>query len=270
MRRFLLISVLFLAGSLSAGVMAQDHPAAAPTRPDGRTVLLFPGRGSDTLSVAPVPVADNASAPVPVADAADAEPSAAAMVPVAGNVAVPVPVADAADTRPIASAPSGHPVIAFSTNLLFDAATAVNLSAEFILSDHLSLKAQGIAPWWTWNKGRNAFQVLNGSLGLRYWFSGDPFSGISLGFAGGGGVYDIQPSDKGWRGFDAFASLTFSYAIRLSRHWAFDFGLGLGAVFTKYDRYEEIDPGLRAVVERDCTALFLGPTDAAVSLVLMF
>ena len=162
------------------------------------------------------------------------------------------------------------PVAAFSTNILFDLATAVNLALEFPVAKLWTLKLEGVFPWWTWNDKANAFQINHLNLGTRYWLSGQSFRGW-YGTAGiGAGRFDIQPKTKGWRGWEAMVSLGGGYSLPVTEHIFFDFGLGLGPIYTQYDKYEEVAPGLRAITDPGKRNLILGPTDLHVSLIFLF
>ncbi|MBR1539400.1 MAG: DUF3575 domain-containing protein, partial [Bacteroidales bacterium] len=111
-----------------------------------------------------------------------------------------------------------EPVAAFSTNLLFDAVTAINLAFEYPLSDAWTMRVEGIFPWWTWNNQANAFQINHLNLGLRYWLGGLSFTGWHTDAGLGGGRYDIEPSSAGFRGWEGMVSLGGGYALPLSDH----------------------------------------------------
>ena len=162
------------------------------------------------------------------------------------------------------------PVAAFSTNLLFDAVTAVNFAMELPLADRFTMKVEGIFPWWTWNDQANAFQINHGNIGVRYWFGEREFKGWYGGGALGIGRYDIEPRTNGWRGWEGMVTLGGGYAVPLSDHFVLDLGLGLGSMYTKFDKYEEITEGFRAVTEADKQYLFFGPTDLHISLIYVF
>lgn len=163
-----------------------------------------------------------------------------------------------------------EPVAAFSTNLLYDAVTAINLAMEFPLSERLTGKIEGIFPWWTWNDKSNAFQVNHLNLLLQYWPAGQVFQGWHAGGGLGIGRYDIEPRTKGIRGWEAMVTLGGGYALPLSDHFILDFGLGLGSMYSHFDRYEELSPGMRAITEPDKQYLWFGPTDLHLSLIYLF
>lgn len=162
-----------------------------------------------------------------------------------------------------------EPFLAVSTNGAFDAVTAVNLAAEVRLSPQFTLKAEGIFPWWTWNNGEQAFQVNHLNLGFRYWFGGQPFKGWYGNTSLGIGRYDVQPRSIGWRGRESMVTMGGGYAVPLGGRVVLDFGLGLGSMLTRYDRYEWAD-GMRKVTDVGRYYLYLGPTDVHISVVYLF
>ena len=162
-----------------------------------------------------------------------------------------------------------EPFIAVSTNGAFDAVTAVNLAAEVRLSPQFTLKAEGIFPWWTWNNGEQAFQVNHLNLGFRYWFGGQPFKGWYGNTSLGIGRYDVQPRSIGWRGRESMVTMGGGYAVPLGGRVVLDFGLGLGSMSTRFDRYELAD-GMRKVTDVGKHYLYLGPTDVHISVLFLF
>ena len=162
------------------------------------------------------------------------------------------------------------PLAAFSTNLLFDAVTAVNVAMEFPIARQLTFRIEGIFPWWTWNNDSNAFQVNHLNLGTRYWFGGNVFKGWYGTLGVGAGRFDIEPKKKGWRGWEGMLSVGGGYSVPVSDHVFFDFGLGLGPMLTRFDKYEEVAPGMRSVTDPDKRYLILGPTDLHISIIYLF
>lgn len=162
------------------------------------------------------------------------------------------------------------PITAFSTNLLFDLATVINLSMEVSVSQHMTFRLEGIFPWWTWNDKANALQINHLNLGARYWFGDNLFQGWYGGFSLGAGRFDLEPAKHGIRGWEAMLSLGGGYAVPVSDHVSFDFGLGLGPMYTRFDKYKEVSPGFRAVTDPGKHYLVFGPTDLHISLIYHF
>ena len=162
-----------------------------------------------------------------------------------------------------------EPFVAVSTNVAFDAATAINLAAEVRLASQFTLQAEGLFPWWTWNNKQQAFQASHLNLGVRYWFGGQPFKGWYGNTNLGIGRYDVQPWNVGWRGRETMVTMGGGYAVPLGSRVVLDFGLGLGSMFTRFDRYEWAD-GMRKVTDVGKQYLYLGPTDIHISVLYLF
>ncbi len=163
-----------------------------------------------------------------------------------------------------------RPIGGISTNVLFDAITALNIGVEIPFGRQWDLHGEFIFPWWSWNNGSRAFQVNHGSLALRRWFNPAHFDGWYLSFIAGGGRYDLQFTKDGWRGYEFMGGFGCGYSLPLSQNWVLDMGLGLGAMYTRTDQYEEYQPGARVIVNADRNLLLLGPTDLHISLIYLF
>lgn len=174
--------------------------------------------------------------------------------------------------RPLAERPviTERPIVGLSTNVLFDALTALNVGVEIPFGNQWDLHAELIFPWWSWNGGSRAFQVNHASLALRRWFEPSHFNGWYLSFLAGGGRYDIQFTKDGWRGYEFMGGFGGGYSLPLSQKWVLDFGLGVGAMYTKLDQYEEYVEGSRAITNAGRNLLLLGPSDLHISLIYLF
>lgn len=140
-----------------------------------------------------------------------------------------------------------QPLFAVRTNLLFDAASALNLGVEVPLGSRWSVMAEAMFPWW---------MTVGGNLEARYWIGRKAFRRPLTGwFAGayiGGGWYDFEWIASGYDGSYFHAGLSGGYAHPVSRNgrMRMEYSLGLGY--------------LRAGGHN-----FFGPTRAGVSLVFM-
>ncbi len=179
------------------------------------------------------------------------------------------------------SADSAPKHIAIKTNLLFDAATLVNMELEVPLSQRWSVAAEWVCPWWTNDDGtasskRNRTQLLNGNLEAKYWFGDRTTRPLMTGwFAGlyaGGGLYDFERDAAGYQGeFFIAAGLSAGYAhtINKSGSLRMEYSLGVGYLETEYRYYEAEYYSGAWHPFRDYTGNYtwIGPTRARVSLV---
>ena len=169
---------------------------------------------------------------------------------------------------------------ALKTNLLYDATATVNVGAEI-----------GLAPRWTfdlsgninaWDSYGHKWKHLLVQPEARYWFC-DRFQGHFLGAHALGGIYNIgfiennlkflgkdySPlTDHRFQGWFVGAGVAYGYALPLAKHWNLEFELGLGYVYTVYDRYECF--GCGKLVDTKIPEHYVGPTKAAINLVYVF
>lgn len=173
--------------------------------------------------------------------------------------------------------------VALKTNLLYDATATVNLGLEV-----------GLAPKWTFDlsgnlNAWNAFGDMRWKHWLvqpeaRYWFC-ERFNGHFLGFHALGGQYNVGniPNNISWfpfntdlrklsnnryQGWGVGGGVAWGYDVILGRHWNLEFELGLGVIYTRYDKFECKDCG--AKIASDVPYIYYGPTKAAVNLVYTF
>lgn len=139
------------------------------------------------------------------------------------------------------------PLFAFKTNLLFDAASLVNLGLEVPLGRRFSLAAECYFPWWqNWDKDIT-IQLLAGDIEGRYWL-GDrsrrkPLTGFFVGLYGGAGYFDFQlgklTDGKGMQGdFFMMGGLSAGYAHSIGRSFRLEYSLGVGYLRCDTREYE--------------------------------
>lgn len=173
--------------------------------------------------------------------------------------------------------------VALKTNLLYDATATVNLGLEV-----------GLAPKWTFDLSGNLnawapFGDMRWKHWLvqpeaRYWFC-ERFNGHFIGFHALGGQYNVGniPNNISWfpfntdlrklsnnryQGWGVGGGVAWGYDVILGRHWNLEFELGLGVIYTRYDKFECKDCG--AKIASDVPYIYYGPTKAAVNLVYTF
>ena len=171
---------------------------------------------------------------------------------------------------------------AIKTNLLYDATATLNLGAEV-----------GLAPRWTFDLSGNYHpwdlpsrpMIRHAMLQpeVRYWFC-DRFSRHFLGVHALGGIYNVaslptegrklfgrdlsQLSRYRYQGWFAGGGVAYGYDFILGEHWNLELELGVGYVYSEYDKYECEECGLQLAYRQPLN--YFGPTKAAVSLVYLF
>ena len=165
--------------------------------------------------------------------------------------AQPAIIADSLNVAPVAEGDSvvetvveyecWKPVVAFGTNLFFDALVTPNLEVEVPFGwSRWSLLAEWWTPWYVWhgnNLHDHAYEVLLLGAEGRYWLSPrEPecptlLRGHFIGVYGAGGKYDIEPgkSDhRGWQGEFTSLGVTYGYAWRLKKQWRLEVSASAG------------------------------------------
>ena len=170
---------------------------------------------------------------------------------------------------------------AIKTNLLYDATATVNLGFE-----------AGIAPKWTLDVSANlnAWDMSHNRKWkhwllqpeLRRWtcnrFIGHFFAVHALGgqFNFGNLDNDInllgsdlsKLSDNRYEGWYIGAGVAYGYAWVLGRHWNLEAEIGVGYIYSHFDRYEA--PVCGALLESDLDHHYVGPTKLALNIVYVF
>ena len=171
--------------------------------------------------------------------------------------------------------------IGIKTNLLYDALLSPNIGLEFGLAPKWSLDVSGTVDFWTVNDKR--WRQWHVQPEARYWFchrNTGSFIGLhaitgqynfgNLNFGGYNflGTNLKQLEDHRLQGFMAGAGIAYGYSWILDKHWNIEAELGLGWIWTRYDRFRCVGCGVRDV--QDKVHNYVGPTKAAVSLIYNF
>ncbi|MFI3333517.1 MAG: DUF3575 domain-containing protein [Rikenellaceae bacterium] len=174
------------------------------------------------------------------------------------------------------------PLFAHKTNLLFDAASLLNVELEIPFGKRVSLAGEWIFPWWTWDDGtadsyRHRIQLLNANLTAKYWLGNREdrpvMTGWYVGLYAGGGLYDFEYDRKGIQGeffIAAGVSAGYAHTINKSGSLRMEYSLGAGYLQTEYRDYEAfygVDDAWHPIRLSTKSYTWLGPTQAKVSLV---
>ena len=141
---------------------------------------------------------------------------------------------------------SGKPILAFKTNLLYDAASLVNLGLEVPIGKRFSIAADAVFPWWSNRKEDVTIQMLGGMLEGRYWFGKrdgrEPMTGFFAGVQAGAGYFDFQLGN--WTGgngvqgdFYLMGGLSAGFAHRISPDLRLEYSLGVGYLRCDFQEY---------------------------------
>ena len=167
---------------------------------------------------------------------------------------------------------------AVKTNLLYDAASVLNIGIEAPIRDRWSVAFDWVCPWWSGYDSQKFLQLMYGSLEGRYWFGNREnrphLTGWFAGISAGGGVYDLMYDPlNGYQGDFATCGAVggFAHAVNSSGTLRLEYELGFGWMGTEYVKYwwDEYDYTLIAPSPQTWTTHWLGPIKAQISLVYM-
>lgn len=170
--------------------------------------------------------------------------------------------------------------IAVKTNLLYDALLNVNAGIEIGLAPKWTLDLSGNYNAWTIHDHKWKHWMAQPEA--RYWFC-DRFSGHFLGVHALGGQYNFgniknnisflgtdlsKLTDYRYQGWAVGGGIAYGYAWILGRHWNLELELGIGYLYTRFDRYQCLD--CNRLLEPNVKHHYVGPTKAAINLVYVF
>lgn len=161
--------------------------------------------------------------------------------------------------------------MSISNNGLYDLLLIPNIGAEIYLGKDWSLDANWHYSWWKTDKRHRYWRTYGGDLTIRKWFGKKamlkPLTGHHLGVYGQMITYDLELGGKGYLAdrWSWAAGIEYGYSLPIARRLNFDFSIGIGYHWGKYDEYQPIDD--HYVWQATKNRKFFGPTKAEVSLV---
>ena len=170
---------------------------------------------------------------------------------------------------------------AVKTNLLYDMTTTMNLGAEVRMSPQWTLDVSANWNPWTFSDNKK-WKQLSFQPEARYWFC-EAFNGHFLGAHLLGGIYNMSNwdtdftflgtdfgklKDHRYEGWMLGAGIAYGYQWILSKHWSIEAEIGIGYVYSRYDKYRCAGCGRKT--EEGKSHHFVGPTKAAVNLIYVF
>ncbi len=165
--------------------------------------------------------------------------------------------------------------IAVKTNLLYWATTTPNLGAEFGLGDRTSIEITGGYNPWTLDKDSNTkIKHWKVQPEFRYWLC-ERFNGHFFGVHAGYTFYNIagvrilpygdaSTKDHRFQGWGVGGGLSYGYSWIIGKNWNLEATLGLGYIYSCYDKYECRTCGRFRGTEDNH---YIGPTKLGISLI---
>ncbi|CAK7056703.1 MAG: hypothetical protein PARBA_02048 [Parabacteroides sp.] len=162
--------------------------------------------------------------------------------------------------------------IAVKSNLLSDAATTLNLGAEFGLSPRWTIDFSASYNPWTFSGNRKLKQFFV-QPEARYWLC-ERFNGHFFGVHLLGGAFNIEgiplpglSREFRYEGWAGGAGVSYGYQWMIGRRWNLEASLGLGYMYARYDKYECAACGRK--LEAGRTKGFFAPTKACISIIYL-
>lgn len=163
---------------------------------------------------------------------------------------------------------------AIKTNLLYDATATANVGVELRVAPKWSVDFSG--NFISWTPGGHSYKHWLAQPEARYWFC-DAMGGHFVGAHLLGGQYNIHNlslplglsvKDYRYQGWGIGAGISYGYTWLLNKHWSAEAEIGLGYVWTRYDKFECENCGRK--IDEGRTHNYVGPTKAAINLVYVF
>lgn len=128
------------------------------------------------------------------------------------------------------------------SNLIYDVLLMPSLEIEYRFNEHWSAAVEGNMAWWH-NDGKHKYYQLATIIPeARYWFKPQGSrQGHYVGLFGGGGWYDLENGNTGYRGTGGMVGASYGYMFPIGKYFAFEAGIGVGFMTTKYEEYLPID-----------------------------
>lgn len=156
--------------------------------------------------------------------------------------------------------------VSLKTNLLYDAALAPSVEAEYVFAPHWSVNAECSIAWWSRKADHKYYQLMQFSPEIRYWLNPDiSRRGHYFGAFAGAGLYDLENGADGYQGEFAMAGLSYGYMFPIGKALSLEAGLGFGWLATEYDEYAPYEG--HYVFARRIRTSYIGPVKAKFALV---
>lgn len=166
--------------------------------------------------------------------------------------------------------------VGIKSNLLTDALLSPNVGVEVGLAPKWTLELTGEVNAWGIKDHKWKHWFLQPEA--RYWFC-QRFGGHFVGLHALGGQFNLghlginigklkHLLDNRYQGWGVGAGVAYGYAWPVAKHWNIEAEIGLGWMYTRYDRFKCAGCGKK--VSSDRSRNFFTPTKAAVSVEYLF
>lgn len=172
-------------------------------------------------------------------------------------------------------------IVALKTNMLYDAATALNFAIEVPFNEKFSILYEHHCPWWLTGSNRYCLQLLSFGGEFRWWFKPktqpetprrvqrDALVGHFLGLYGMGGKFDLQANKTFCYQGEFFSTgLTYGYSMPIAKRVNLEFSISAGYARIPYRHYNPTDDWELLIRDRNKSGVwhYFGPTKIEVAL----
>lgn len=169
---------------------------------------------------------------------------------------------------------------AIKTNLISDAVTSPSLGLEFRVAPKWTLEVVGQVN--AWNIHERRWRHWMAQPAARYWFC-ETFHQSFIGIHAIGGQFNIgnidnnikflgsdfsKLKDHRYQGWGVGAGISYGYDWMLAKHWNLEAEIGIGWIYTRFDRYPCTECG--TVEARDLHHNYYGPTKLSLAIEYIF
>ena len=175
--------------------------------------------------------------------------------------------------------------VGIKTNLISDAVTTPNLGIEFRMAPKWTFDISGQLNAWNIHNRRWRHWMVQPEA--RVWYC-EAFQGSFWGLHAIGGQYNIgnfgnmgglldhmkflgsnfsKLKDHRYQGWGAGAGIAYGYDWILAKHWNLEFEIGVGWIYTKFDRYPCTECGTK---DGSGHHNYFGPTKLALAIEYIF
>lgn len=132
--------------------------------------------------------------------------------------------------------------LAIKTNLLYYGALLPNIELEWRIDKRWSVALEYDMAWWgNYSKGKS-YRLAMLSPEVKRWIRPRaPWHGFYVGLFAGGGLYDLENGEKGYRGEGLMCGLSAGFMWPVSRCLSFEAAIGVGYLYTRYKEYKYMD-----------------------------
>lgn len=148
--------------------------------------------------------------------------------------------------------------LSVKTNLLYDVILLPSLEFEYRFNKHWSVNLEGTMAWWHKDTKHKYYQLAQISPEVRYWFKSEGArKGHYFGLFIGGGWYDLENGNRGYKGEGEYAGISYGYMFPIGKYFALEAGIGAGFLHANSEDYLPIDE--HYVYQQSIRTNYFGP-----------